>query len=56
MDHRVIETPAFAVQGEAEGSGLVQPEEAVAPAGKPLRPSDPGQGMKSIGLKKRVSE
>lgn len=48
MDLRVIETPALALQREAEGLGLVQPEEAVAPAGKPLKQSDPGQGMKGI--------
>lgn len=56
MDHMVIETSAAALQGEAEGLGLVQPEEAVAAAGKPLRQSDPGQGMKGISLNKRVLE
>lgn len=56
MDPRAIETPAPALRGEAEGSGLIQTDEAVAPAGKPLRQSDPGQGMKGISLKKRGSE
>lgn len=36
---------------KAEGSGQVQPEKVVAPAGKSLRQSDPAQSMKGISLK-----